>query len=783
MDTDPDETPRDDGEQTEQPAGDTAPNQPPDGARTENHEGAPGYDPASAHEKLVRCTSAQLLEASFYDSQHDAVLDVRNAFALVADTAPEHGRDLRERQTGYIGTKHDTDFPVKLAAELRQETGLRDVAVFLLVLAAHDDRTKRHVRAFAPDVLDRADDITTAVAISHALSHDAAKPGHAIVRAVADGLAPANPPTTALPKPLENAIRDAIGELDAYEVRKYGTRSTANAVARERAQRMGHAVTGKTLRDVFNLVHPTPTAEQETVFEQLMTGDLSDRDTASIDPPATWEHLLSNAPQIQHTEAFETIGNVTETSDTRKREVVGDLAAFDPATLPASIDASELPNADQPTNGRPQIDLSLRCQTKRGETRPEVEVRVRYNQPNLSVAEANALDASVTLTPVVMQADGTRTRDRANEWSEPIETVLGTTSRTVTPPRKRFADRNIDALDITVRTRNERYGWQAALPRMGLFAILRNLRNMLDAGVAEADILAQLDMGGAVDSKLLPFRFYQAYAALDDAGYLDAVDGRASGLAGWLSEVIEATVENVPDFLGDTLVAIDLSGSMESPISERSVLHRNEIAAFFGVLCATKGADVGAFGTRYFNFGHEIAEAGTPLESTREVLETSGIVGDATNGWLALDHAREFDLDYERVILFTDEQIWDSRRTVDPTGPRSNRLDAPPAGFDTYTGPSANARETELQGRTVGDALTEYRVDEHASTSLYMVNLANYGTRAMPPDVEGVHSLNGWSPNMIEYIRSAEDVTDTIDRVADRTPPAPGTPASNEESP
>ena len=52
--------------------------------------------------------------------------------------------------------------------------------------------------------------------------------------------------------------------------------------------------------------------------------------------------------------------------------------------------------------------------------------------------------------------------------------------------------------------------WRKALPVMGHMALLRNLRNLLQAGVSASEFTDQL-IEGAAKGRQLPFRFYSAH--------------------------------------------------------------------------------------------------------------------------------------------------------------------------------------------------------------------------------------------------------------------------------
>jgi hypothetical protein len=255
---------------------------------------------------------------------------------------------------------------------------------------------------------------------------------------------------------------------------------------------------------------------------------------------------------------------------------------------------------------------------------------------------------------------------------------------------------------------------------------------MLEAGVDEETIVGHLDLEAVRRAPLYPFRYYQAYKALQNAG-VDAPD-----VERWLEQAVDVAVEHVPDDLGDTFVGVDLSGSMTAALSEQSTLQRKEIAALFGAVLAEQGARVGGFGS---DFQPVSTHVDTPvLQRQRAVMGINGEVGNSTNGWKVLDYLRQERIAVDRVVLFTDMQIWDSTaRLVDGD-------------------------------RTVRDAFDAYREEVAPKASLYMVDLASYGDLATPEGYEDVYNISGWSEQVLEFIGYAEEPSQVIEEIDDFEP-------------
>ena len=278
---------------------------------------------------------------------------------------------------------------------------------------------------------------------------------------------------------------------------------------------------------------------------------------------------------------------------------------------------------------------------------------------------------------------------------------------------------------------NTRDAWKTLIEddeySLPIFASIRNLRNMLEAGVDEDTIVDHLDLEAVRHAPLYPFRYYQAYTALQNA------DLQAPAVERWLEEAIDVAVETVPDGLGDTFVAVDLSGSMDMALSRNSALRLKEVGALFGAILADHGAEVGGFGD---DFQTVPMDVDTPvLQRQDAVLAIDEDVGNSTNGWKALEYLRDRGEPVDRVVVFTDMQIWDST---------------------PFT-----ARDT----RTVKAAFDAYRDEVSSDTSLYLVDLASYGDLVTPEGYENVYNVSGWSENVLSFIEHAENPTQTIDEI------------------
>jgi len=263
--------------------------------------------------------------------------------------------------------------------------------------------------------------------------------------------------------------------------------------------------------------------------------------------------------------------------------------------------------------------------------------------------------------------------------------------------------------------------WRLVLDDMGLFARVRNLRNMLEAGLTGEEILEDASDEWIRNSQLYPFRFYQARKALKGAVEMDRYAHQ------WLENAVNVACETVPDELVHTATLVDLSGSMQQRVSNRSDLSRVEIAALFGAMLGQRRSDVIAFADTATRVPVD------PLENSVLSLQEAIVstdVGSSTFAHKALEFIADESTDGEvvpdRVVVFTDFQIWERQRY----------------------GNDPNAF------RGAWERLREMHSEE---PYLYIVDLASYGEIKFPENYPGVTRLQGWNDGVLDYIWHAEN--------------------------
>lgn len=172
--------------------------------------------------------------------------------------------------------------------------------------------------------------------------------------------------------------------------------------------------------------------------------------------------------------------------------------------------------------------------------------------------------------------------------------------------------------------------------KLGYMALLRNLRNMEQAGVdrklVSNAIVAR--KGGA--DKVLPFRFIAAVR-------------HAPSYAGPLNEAMLAGLSNLPQLGGTTIVLVDVSGSMDAALSGKSDLKRIDAAA---ALASIMPGDC-----RIFTFSSRLVE----VPSYRGLAGIDAIIRSQPHSSTQLASAIRGlpQSGIDRLIVITDEQSQD----------------------------------------------------------------------------------------------------------------------------
>ncbi len=237
--------------------------------------------------------------------------------------------------------------------------------------------------------------------------------------------------------------------------------------------------------------------------------------------------------------------------------------------------------------------------------------------------------------------------------------------------------------------------------KIGYFALLRNLRNILEQAPEALDAALAL----LVDEKLIrqslvmPFRFTTALEAVTAANL-----PRSNDVLAALGVAVDFSLRNVPKFPGRTLLALDASGSMMGrPI---------KIGALFAAtLVKANDADLMLFSSD---------AAYLPVNRRDTTLTLAKFIegkaqAAATNFHAIFQRARGH---YDRVIILSDMQGWVGH-------------DAPTAAFETW------------------------KQRYHADPKVFSFDLQGDGTLMFPQ--RNIFCLAGFSDKTLDTLKQLDD--------------------------
>jgi len=173
--------------------------------------------------------------------------------------------------------------------------------------------------------------------------------------------------------------------------------------------------------------------------------------------------------------------------------------------------------------------------------------------------------------------------------------------------------------------------------QLGYLALLRNLRNMMDAG-CDRDLVKDAIVARKGADLVFPFRYVAAARACPQ-------------MEPFIDQALCEAVASGPRLDGVTAVLVDVSGSMDVPLSERSDMKRIDAAA---ALASVINGDV-----RVFTFSHAVVE----VPPRRGMSGVDAVIKSQPHGGTYLGAAVKLineNVKHDRIIVITDEQSADS---------------------------------------------------------------------------------------------------------------------------
>ena len=259
--------------------------------------------------------------------------------------------------------------------------------------------------------------------------------------------------------------------------------------------------------------------------------------------------------------------------------------------------------------------------------------------------------------------------------------------------------------------------------KVGYMALLRNLRNILNANPSNVNkVLETIQNPEAVRrSKQLPFRYLSAYKELEGIGGSRVFDA--------LENAVEASIANLPAIPGTTVIAVDVSGSMNSPVSAKSKVRCFEIAMMLGLI-ANKICD----NSYFYTFNNTITKY--PLSSRSGVLSTvtNSRCGGGTDMYLPFNKMINDHIKADRVIILSDNEC--------------------------------NSGGGYYSRGTVQQLADEYRRRTGNDIWVHAIDLQGYGTQQFCGAKTNI--IAGWSEKVFEFIRLAEQGEGNLEKTIEQ---------------
>lgn len=186
-------------------------------SKTRNYMGAPAYD-LNTREKLLNLVATCLMNEPKYYGKTGNI----------------------EKEILKLCKKDKSEYILKLALYARKELHLRSTPIYLLAIAANIPETKQYVRAYAPLIIQRADELYEVFAC---YKNQFGKP---------------------FPNSLKKGVADAFMNFDEYQYGKY------------------NRATDFTYKDVIRITH---VSQPSILIDKIMNDNLA--------TPETWETRLS----------------------------------------------------------------------------------------------------------------------------------------------------------------------------------------------------------------------------------------------------------------------------------------------------------------------------------------------------------------------------------------------------------------------------------------------------------------------------------------------------------
>lgn len=270
--------------------------------------------------------------------------------------------------------------------------------------------------------------------------------------------------------------------------------------------------------------------------------------------------------------------------------------------------------------------------------------------------------------------------------------------------------------------------------KIGYMAMMRNLRNILQANVSAAHVKKVCEYlsneTAVANSKQLPFRFLAAYREVRNLS-----SEFVTMVLNALEDAVVLSAKHLKGFDEETrvLIACDVSGSMQKAVSLKSKVLLFDIGLMLGMLMQSKCKRVvsGMFGDTWKVIN--MPNRGV-LSNVDAYYKREGEVGYATNGYLVIKDLIERNVVMDKVMLFTDCQLWNTTKNGESLE----------STWKAYKALAPNAK-------------------------LYLFDLAGYGNTPVKIEKNDVCLIAGWSDKVFDVLHAIENGENAVEKIKQLT--------------
>ena len=584
----------------------------------------------------------------------------------VEDKFYERGED-RVCRIADLVRRVQPEFVAQLAIYAREAMHLRSVPLLLLVELARCHRGDSLVSRAVSRTVQRADEITELLMCYQWRT--------------------SRRDLTGLSSQLRKGLAEAFNHFDEYQLAKY--------------DRTGRKVT---LRDALLLVHPKPKDErQKDTFRKILNDEL--------ETPYTWETELSRTGQ-QH---FESKADRKDAVRKVWQELIASRRMGYMATLrnlrnmlEASVDDASVAQVCRFLSNAEAVSRSKQLPFRYLSAYLQLQALNTYcNRPLQDVISETTQKISVVEKAVERRRAGTFTMEARKVVRFGLLKTIGQRAKLrgsfkFVKPTQHFS-------------RRERCCVHTEHLSKRMLKELQQLENVLQGLRNREKMLRQ-------KQAMLEEKYGNPWLKL--ARHSEEIQSA-------LELAASHSAANIPGFDENTcvLLASDTSGSMCQPVSRNSSIECYHIGLLLSMLIKHRcpQAVTGMFGDIWKAYDMPSANV---LQNTVDMLKLEGEVGYATNGYKVIDWLIKKHRVMDKVMLFTDCQLWNS-----------------------YWGDACLAESWEKYKLIAPDA------------KLYLFDLAGYGQSPVSMERDDVFCIAGWSDKVFDILAALERGNSAIDEI------------------